>query len=165
MTLSTVSNLGFAPGAKALYRFSRPSPVSLATCVIPRARAMCPIARRTSSASPSASTCDRYSLIISSLSSHCAASKRDNFSLMPQVLCELSRCRMSRRSVDSRICFSWNNALQPEKREFSRFPNFRSPPPKSPPQTPPATPADDSQRTLCPARRPISRALCLEACS
>jgi hypothetical protein len=44
-TFMTVSNLGLAPGASALYKLSRPKPASLATCAMPLARATSPTAR------------------------------------------------------------------------------------------------------------------------
>ena len=39
VTFKIVSNRGAAPGASALYKLSRPNPVSRASCAIPRARA------------------------------------------------------------------------------------------------------------------------------
>ena len=45
MTLRIVSNRGFAPGLNALYRLSRPSPVSLAMMAMPLALAIYPNAR------------------------------------------------------------------------------------------------------------------------
>jgi len=55
-TLRTVSKRGFAPGANASYKLSRPRPVSLAICDTPRARAMSPSARSKRSGSFASST-------------------------------------------------------------------------------------------------------------
>src|SRR6185312_12990275 len=88
-TFASVSNRGLAPGRSALYRLSRPSPDASAISAMPRALATCPSARSSSSVSPSASTCDRYSAIASSLSSRSAISKGCSFAFISCLLRQL----------------------------------------------------------------------------
>lgn len=74
-TRTTVSNRGLAPGLRALYRLSRPSPEARAISLIPLARATWPMASISSLWSPLARTWDRYSAMVASLSRWRARSK------------------------------------------------------------------------------------------
>ena len=68
-TLSMVARLGLQSGESALYRPSREMPVSLASCTMPRARAMSPKAAAMYAASSPASSMDavKYAAVSSSL--------------------------------------------------------------------------------------------------
>ncbi len=75
-TLSTVAKLGFPSALRARYRLSRLSPASLATCVIPFARAMSPsaLAIPAASSGSSWSQASRYAAISSGVRSCSATS-------------------------------------------------------------------------------------------
>ena len=73
-TRRIVSKRGSLPGRRALYSASRAMPESFATCDIPRARAMSPIAAASSAGSFSSRTAVRYAATSSSLFRYSAAS-------------------------------------------------------------------------------------------